>query len=149
MSRDALRRGRYSAPGQLYHVTTCTKHRQPLFSNPACARLVIRQMRGLHDDASVSSLAWVLMPDHLHWLFELRERRSLDQAMKCFKGRSGQLLQRALQRPGSVWQPGYHDHALRHDADVQAIARYIVANPLRAGLVKRIGDYPWWDAVWL
>jgi len=32
---------------------------------------------------------------------------------------------------------------------VQATARYIVANPLRAGLVERLGDYPLWDAVWL
>jgi putative transposase len=30
-----------------------------------------------------------------------------------------------------------------------SIARYIVANPLRAGLVERLGDYPHWDAVWL
>jgi len=29
------------------------------------------------------------------------------------------------------------------------MARYIVANPLRAGLVERIGDYPLWDATWL
>jgi len=29
------------------------------------------------------------------------------------------------------------------------IARYIVANPLRAGLVSRVGDYPLWDACWL
>ncbi len=149
MSRDALRRGRSSAPGQLFHVTTCTKNRQPLFSPPACARLVIGQMRVLDDDAWVSTLAWVLMPDHLHWLFELGERHSLDQVLKRFKGRSGQLLSRALLRPGSVWQPGYHDHALRCEEDVQAIARYIVANPLRAGLVERVGDYPWWDAVWL
>ncbi len=29
------------------------------------------------------------------------------------------------------------------------VARYIIANPLRAGLVGRVGDYPLWDAVWL
>ena len=29
------------------------------------------------------------------------------------------------------------------------VARYIVANPLRAGLVTKIGDYPFWNAVWL
>ncbi|MFV3290267.1 transposase, partial [Pseudomonas sp. NY11955] len=29
------------------------------------------------------------------------------------------------------------------------VARYIVANPIRAGLVSRVGDYPHWDAVWL
>ncbi len=29
------------------------------------------------------------------------------------------------------------------------MARYVVANPLRAGLVERIGDYPLWDAIWV
>jgi putative transposase len=32
---------------------------------------------------------------------------------------------------------------------MRAIARYVVANPLRAGLAGTIGDYPYWDAVWL
>jgi putative transposase len=38
---------------------------------------------------------------------------------------------------------------LRDEDDVKDWARYIVANPVRAGLVKRVGDYPHWDAVWL
>jgi hypothetical protein len=38
---------------------------------------------------------------------------------------------------------------LRSDDDLQDMARYVVANPLRAGLVARIGDYPFWNAVWL
>ncbi|MNN75503.1 hypothetical protein D3C81_1918110 [compost metagenome] len=52
-------------------------------------------------------------------------------------------------RTGKVWQSGYHDHALRRDEDLKAAARYLVANPLRAGLVKSVRDYPFWNAVWL
>jgi putative transposase len=48
-----------------------------------------------------------------------------------------------------LWQDGYYDRALRKEEDLQQIARYIVANPLRAKLVNKIGDYPLWDAVWL
>ena len=48
-----------------------------------------------------------------------------------------------------VWQRGFHDYALGVDKDIVHVARYIVANPLRAGLVSRIGDYPLWDAKWL
>ncbi|MFB6261862.1 MAG: transposase, partial [Thiohalorhabdaceae bacterium] len=52
--------------------------------------------------------------------------------------------------PGSpVWQPGFHDRAIRREEDLEAVARYVVANPLRAGLVDRIADYPHWDAAWL
>lgn len=148
MSRDALLRGRYSAPGQLYHITTCTHERRPLFADAVCARVVIGQMRRLHQDHVVSSMAWVLMPDHLHWLFALRDADELSSMIKRLKGCSAPVLRHSV-GPGPIWQRGFHDHALRSEEDVQAVARYIVANPLRAGLVSRIGDYPWWDAVWL
>jgi len=38
---------------------------------------------------------------------------------------------------------------LRNDEDLLDVARYVVANPVRAGLVPRVGDYPFWNAVWL
>ncbi|ELQ10491.1 hypothetical protein A986_22350 [Pseudomonas fluorescens BRIP34879] len=41
------------------------------------------------------------------------------------------------------------DQAQRQQDDLVKTARHVVANPLRAGLVDRIGDYPLWDAVWL
>ncbi len=50
---------------------------------------------------------------------------------------------------GPVWSRAYHDRALRRDEDILAVARYIIANPLRAGLVQRVGDYPYWNATWL
>jgi putative transposase len=48
-----------------------------------------------------------------------------------------------------VWQPSFFDRALRWEEDIQAVARYIVANPLRAGLVTSLRVYPLWDAIWL
>jgi REP element-mobilizing transposase RayT len=55
------------------------------------------------------------------------------------------------ERGGSdpVWTPAFHDRALRKEDDLKAFARYVVANPVRAGLVTRAGDYPFWDAIWL
>jgi hypothetical protein len=38
---------------------------------------------------------------------------------------------------------------LRSDEDVIATARYIIANPIRAGIVEKVGAYPLWDAVWI
>lgn len=88
------------------------------------------------------------MPDHLHWLVQL-ERCPLDLLMRRVKANSARQANRLLGLGGSFWQDGYHDRALRSDEDLLAVARYIVANPLRAGLVRRLGDYPLWDAVWL
>ncbi len=50
---------------------------------------------------------------------------------------------------GRIWQRGYHDHAIRYQESIKDIARYIVANPLRAGLVKSLRYYPYWNAMWL
>src|SRR6185312_13507319 len=68
---------------------------------------------------------------------------TLADAVRLLKGRSARAIGRA------IWQPNYFDHAARSDEDLRTMARYIVANPLRAGLVERIGDYPLWDEIWL
>ena len=94
------------------------------------------------------SLAWVVMPDHLHWLMQL-EDASLESLMRQVKSRSSKAVNERSARTGQLWQAGFHDRALRKEEDLLASARYIVANPVRAGLGNRVGDYPLWDAVWL
>jgi putative transposase len=89
------------------------------------------------------------MPDHLHWLVRLKDGTELGQLMRTVKCVSSWQINRALNRSGRLWQAGYHDHALRKEEDIVSTARYVVSNPLRAGLVKHIGDYPLWDAIWL
>lgn len=149
MSYDALRKGRVSLPGYAYFITTVTHNRSPFFRDLWLARLVIQEMHQIEREGHVKSLAWVLMPDHLHWLLQLGEHALLPEVMKRFKARSARAVNNRLGRSGSLWQRAFHDRALRENEDVQGTARYIVANPLRAGLVKHIGDYPFWDAVWL
>ena len=92
---------------------------------------------------AVSTIAFVLMPDHLHWLVQLGD----DADIRGVVGRVKSLIARRLD--GSVWQPGFYDRALRKDEDITTVARYIVANPVRAGLVRKLGDYPHWDAIWM
>lgn len=89
------------------------------------------------------------MPDHLHWLFALTENSDLKKVMQYVKGRSAHYINDYFNRKGKVWDKAYHDHALRKDEDLRKVARYIVANPLRKGLVDTITDYPFWDAIWL
>lgn len=73
----------------------------------------------------------------------------LARTMQGFKGRSARAINRDATLQLEIWQRGYHDRALRTEEDVQDAARYIAANPLRASLVRHLGDYPHWDAVWL
>ncbi|MNE29434.1 Transposase IS200 like protein [compost metagenome] len=109
---------------------------------------MVEQLQYAQQQALAKSLAWVIMPDHLHWLIELQQG-TLASLVRRVKSRSTCLINKASRRTGRLWQQGFHDRALRREEDIQAVARYIVANPLRAGLVSRIGDYPHWDAIWL
>lgn len=150
MSYSELLKGRHSESGRIYFVTTVLARRdQPLFYDLTCAREVIHEMRRLHDQSLVSSLAWVVMPDHLHWLFQQGDAESLGVVMKKLKARSAQSINTCLKRTGPVWQKAYFDRAIRKEEDLRKIARYIIANPLRAGLVSSVKDYPHWDAAWL
>lgn len=147
----SLRNGRYSQPGQIYLVTSVTNQRCPLFADFHLGRLVVGAMRHHAEQGNVESLAFVIMPDHFHWLLALGGAMPLSKVVGSVKSYSGRSIKRFLSshQTEPVWQEGYHDHALRKEEDIQEIARYIVANPLRAGLVGKAGDYPLWDAIWL
>jgi REP element-mobilizing transposase RayT len=138
-----LRKGRVSLPNHAYLITAVTASRKPVFAPFVAARAAVR---GLHDRYvahHVQTLAFVVMPDHIHWLLQLEEDGSLSEAVRVYKAKVSLILRQ------QVWQRGFHDHALRDDEDLRGIARYIIANPLRSGLAKSIGEYPHWDAIWL
>jgi REP element-mobilizing transposase RayT len=139
-----LRKGRFSEPGRIYLVTTVTQGRDPLFADWRVGRPVARTIA----TTPVRTFAWVLMPDHLHWLLALGDG-TLGDAVRAMKSVSARAVNAQNGSMGRVWQKGYHDHAVRVEEDVRALAHYVVANPLRAGLVRRLGDYPLWDACWL
>ncbi|MFJ3367818.1 REP-associated tyrosine transposase [Pseudomonas sp. NPDC086251] len=143
-----LRTGRHSEPGRIYLLTAVTSERKLIFKDWRMGRLLVHEFRRAQEAGNATSIAWVIMPDHFHWLVELHNG-DLPKLMQATKSRCARLInqQRGISEP--VWQKGYFDRALRYEEDLKAMARYIVANPLRAGLVEHIGDYPLWDAIWI
>lgn len=145
----ALRKGRTSLCGQIYLVTVACHRREQRFRNTRAAQDVSRILQCADTWNDAANLAWVLMPDHWHALVQLGPSRALPSVMQRVKSVTARAANAATNRDGRVWQPGYHDRALRHDDCLVNFARYIVANPIRAGLVTRVRDYPYWNAVWL
>jgi putative transposase len=145
----ALRRGRATLPQQVYHVTIATRRRCPVFDDfvAGCAAARSFTLEASLGDATL--MAWVLMPDHAHWLLQLGTRDTLARVVGRMKACSAREVNRTTARSGPLWDRAYHDHALRQEEDLASIARYIVANPLRAGLVTSVRNYPFWDAIWL
>ena len=137
-----LRKGRFSEPGRIYVITMVTLNRRPVFVDFESARAIVQVMMGHEEFGFAQTLCFVVMPDHVHWMMQLGKRKELAATVQSLKS----LARRKIGQP--IFQKGYYDHALRRQEDVQALARYIVANPLRVGLVERINDYPHWDAIW-
>ena len=143
-----LRKGRTSLGGHAYLLTAVTQGRTPVFRDWSTACLMARLLDQMGSSGEVTSLAWVLMPDHFHWLLQLNTG-TLSTAMQRLKSISAVAINRHIGQSQRVWQKGFHDRALRHEENLQAVARYIVANPVRANLCRKVGDYPFWNAVWL
>lgn len=144
----ALRKGRHSQPNGCYFITVVTVQRIPWFQIFAFAHAMCRELQGSRTIGDAENLCWVLMPDHLHLLLRLRER-PLNRVVQQLKSRTALRLNQEIGRSGRFWEPAYYDHALRSEESLRRTARYIVANPLRAGLVGKVGDYPYWNAKWL
>ena len=149
MSYSDLQTGRFSQNNQIYFVTTVLHQRKLLFLDFFCGKIIVHEMQALDERNVVDSLAWVVMPDHVHWLFKLNNIFTLSKIMQQFKAHTADNINEYFNQKGTVWQKAYYDHALRKEDDIKGVSRYIVANPLRAGIVKHIGDYPLWDAVWI
>jgi putative transposase len=146
---SALRKGRVSLEGQIYLVTTTTLERQPFFADFKAGQAAAQAFEDKAVLADARLLAWVLMPDHFHGLLQLGEKTRLQDVINRMKSASARRANRALGREGSLWAKAYHDHALRREEDLLETARYMVANPVRAGWVRCPGDYPFWNAIWL
>jgi putative transposase len=86
-------------------------------------------------------LAYCMMPDHAHLLVQgLTASAALRPFVGTIKQRSGYAFGR--QTGNRLWQKGYYDRTVRDDEDLLCVARYIEANPVRAGLVPSIGLWP-------
>ena len=140
MQNVRLLLGRRSSVGLSYFLTTVVDGRAHLFADDEAAALAIREFQRLDQEGFTRSMAYVVMPDHIHWLGELRAG-SLETVMKRFKSRTAQQANRLLGRAGRFWQACYYDHAIRSEASLYRHAMYLMANPIRAGLATQLGEY--------
>jgi putative transposase len=124
-----------------YFLTTCTAFRRPFLATTSVATEVAAQLLHNANHFEFAVLAYCLMPDHLHALVEARSEQSDFQAfVKRFKQITGFRHRQSTKQ--LLWQPGFHDRVLRNDEASPAVVRYILENPVRAGIASHIGEYP-------
>jgi REP element-mobilizing transposase RayT len=143
-----LRKGRFSETGRIYLITTNCDLRRRVFLSATAARIVIDEFEHQEKLENCDSLAFVVMPDHVHWMLQLKAKVELSMVIRQMKGRAAFRINQTFSSNGRLWQPGFHDHGVRREEDLENLANYIIRNPIRGKLVNDIEHYPHWGSVW-
>jgi putative transposase len=129
--------GRYT-----YFLTFVTDARVELFAEAATVDLVLKQFLRASQEKDFELIAYCFMPDHAHIIASgLADESDLKAFTKLAKQYSGYYYARTHDRQ-RLWQHGSNDHIVREDVDLLRRLRYLVNNPVAAGLVERAEDYP-------
>ena len=91
----------------------------------------------------------IIMPDHAHLILtpltDIKNQRiyPLHEVMRAMKSYSARRINERLGGSGRIWQQESFDHVLRSSESLDAKIAYVLANPVRAGLVSVPEEYPW------
>jgi REP element-mobilizing transposase RayT len=133
---------RLQLPGGVYHVTARGNDRRPIFEDDDdCARflIVLASTVARH---RVLCHAYCLMGNHYHLLVQTPEA-NLSIAMRHLNGVYTQRFNRRHERCGHVLQGRFGAQLVDGEAYLREVSRYIVLNPVRAGLVGHPADWRW------
>ena len=86
--------------------------------------------------------AFTIMPNHVHLLVSLRSEQRLATVMQKLKGATARACNLALARVGAFWQHESYDRVMRR-GEIPPTLRYIIMNPVKAGLVDRWDAWPY------
>jgi len=129
-----------------YFLTFCTFERRHHFANAEHVDLVRTQFAQQADHEHFTIPAYCFMKDHVHLLAEgTREDSDLKHFVKMAKQYSGYYFKQRTEQP--LWQRYGFERVLRGEEGTWEIARYIVTNPVRSGLVTRLEDYRFWGSL--
>jgi len=106
------------------------------------------------DKKKIDLFAAVVMPDHVHMLFEPRtvtgsgnERYNLSEILQSIKAHSGREIARLRGATGQIWVRESFDRWMRNEAEFIEKWTYIANNPVKEGLAETPEAYRWWYGV--
>jgi len=124
-----------------YHVTWATVDRKQALIDPHISIPVIQELQVEALDGKILVYAYCVMPDHIHLLISPQGGQNIVSFVQAYKSRTTQIYWRTGNR-GRLWQAGFYDRILREEQDVKEVARYILDNPVRKGLVDDFLEHP-------
>jgi len=133
---------RIEFPGALYHVTSRGNARAPIFTDDADRHpfLALLADVALHDNWLCH--AFCLMDNHYHLVLETPDG-NLSKGMRQLNGMYTQKFNQSHKSVGHLFQGRYKAILVERDSYLLTLCRYVVLNPVRAGMVVHIEAYRW------
>jgi hypothetical protein len=131
-----------------YRVTVASHHGAPRFADFPVGAAVSAELHLMHVSGVWDLLAWVLLPCRLEALFIVRCCGICDTTAIFLSGASRRAA-RAAHAERMLWAERFEYRAMRNEDEIAAAARDFLDMPVRAHLVERRADYPFWDNAWL
>jgi putative transposase len=129
-------------PGALYHVTSRGDRREPIVEDDEDRAAWVAVLGEACGRFGWRVHAWCLMTNHYHLLLETPGGQ-LAAGMRHLNGVWSQCFNRRHGRVGHVFQGRYKAIMVERESYLLELARYVVLNPVRAGLVADAAHYPW------
>ena len=133
---------RIELAGGLYHVTSRGDRREDIYFDDADRRVWLNVFGQVCERFNWVCHAWCQMSNHYHLVLETVEG-NLSQGMRQLNGVYTQHVNRTHQRVGHVFQGRYKAILVEKEAYLLELSRYVVLNPVRAGMVADAGQWPW------
>jgi REP element-mobilizing transposase RayT len=133
---------RLEFPGALYHVTSRGNGREDIYLSDDDRQAWLDTLGAVCKRFNWVCHAYCLMGNHYHLLIETPDA-NLSKGMRQLNGVYTQNFNRTHDRVGHVFQGRFKGILVDKDSYLLELARYIVLNPLRAKMVKRVEQWRW------
>ena len=137
------RTGRLVLPGYSHHIVQRGHNKQVVFAEEADYQYYLNTIREFKAACEITVHAYCLMTNHVHLLLEPETASGLGEFMKRLAGRQTRYFNKQEVRRGTLWEGRYKSSVVDVENYFYACVRYIELNPVRAGMVRSPGEYPW------
>lgn len=160
-----MKRRRYLIDDSKYpiFVTTSTVYWIPVFSERDIAENALSLFEELRNEMRISVYGFVLMPNHLHTIFQTSKKGDISIIMRRWKSKTAMMTidvcrnihpewikkfafsvkKHKGRNSHQVWQPRFDEKAIRDETEFLAKLNYMHGNPLKHNLVDDCGEYPY------
>jgi REP element-mobilizing transposase RayT len=136
------RRPRIQQAGLTYHITSRGNGKRDIFLDDEDRRFFLDVLTEVVSEKQLICCAHCLMNNHYHLVVRTLEA-NLGSAMQALNGNYGQWWNRRHGKIGHVFQGRYHSQVIHDERYFITACRYVVLNPVRAGLVQTPDQWCW------